>query len=60
MLKQVHTLMWGQCTQRLQDKLDMGSNFILVSAAKDVMALDDMIWVQAHETMDTRRKKPGQ
>eukprot|EP00569_Conticribra_weissflogii_P002358 CAMPEP_0171338692 /NCGR_PEP_ID=MMETSP0878-20121228/7485_1 /TAXON_ID=67004 /ORGANISM="Thalassiosira weissflogii, Strain CCMP1336" /LENGTH=102 /DNA_ID=CAMNT_0011840499 /DNA_START=101 /DNA_END=407 /DNA_ORIENTATION=+ len=25
-LKQAYTLMWDQCTQRLQDKLEMGSN----------------------------------
>mmetsp|Transcript_2572 Transcript_2572/g.5540 ORF Transcript_2572/g.5540 Transcript_2572/m.5540 type:complete len:120 (+) Transcript_2572:486-845(+) len=49
--------MWGQCTQRLCDKLETGSNFAIVSAAKDVIALDEMIWMRAHETMDTRRKK---
>jgi len=56
-LKPAYTLMWGQCTQRLCDKLETGSNFAIVSAAKDVIALDEMIWMRAHETMDTRRKK---
>ncbi len=28
-----------------------------MSAAKDVIELDGMIHVQAHETMDTRQKK---
>ncbi len=49
--------MWGQCTQRLRDKLETGSNFTVILAAKDIMALDDMIWMQVHETLDTRRKK---
>ncbi len=56
-LKQAYTLMWGQCTVRLRDKLETGSNFIIVSVAKEVIALDDMICVQVHETMDIRRKK---
>ncbi len=49
--------MWGQCTERLKDKLKTGSNFVIVSAAKDVVVLDDMIHVQVHEIMDTRQKK---
>ncbi len=53
-LKQAYTLMWGQCTERLKDKLETASNFVIALAAKDVMALDDMIHVQAHKTMDTR------
>ncbi len=56
-LKQAYTLMWGQCTERLRDKLETGPTYVIVLAAKDVVALDDMIRIQAHETMDTRRKK---
>ncbi len=41
----------------LRDKLETGSNVVVVLAAKGVMTLDDMIWIQAHETMDTRQKK---
>jgi len=37
----------------------MGSNFVIVLAAKDLITLDDMIQVQAHNTMDKRRKKCG-
>lgn len=40
----------------MQDKLETGSNFTAISVAKDVMALDDMIWVQAYETIYARRK----
>lgn len=56
-LKQAYTLMWGQCTERLRDKLETGSNYAVVAAAKDVFALDGLVRMQAHETMDTRRKK---
>ena len=56
-LKQAYTLMWGQCSQRLRDKLETSSRFAIVSAVKDIFALDGMIRVQAHETMDTRRQK---
>ncbi len=56
-LKQAYTLMWGQCSERLRDKLETASRYVIVSAAKDVIELDKMIWVQAHKTMDTRRKK---
>ena len=56
-LKQAYTLMWGQCTQRLRDKLETNTRYAVVSAAKDVFALDAMIQAQAHETMDSRRKK---
>ncbi len=56
-LKQAYTLMWVQCTKQLRDKLETRSNFSIVAAAKDVVVLDKMIQVQAHETMDTKRKK---
>ena len=56
-LKQAYTLMWGQCSQRLKDKLETNSRYAIVSASKDVIALDQMIRKQAHETMDSRRKK---
>mmetsp|Transcript_19934 Transcript_19934/g.41685 ORF Transcript_19934/g.41685 Transcript_19934/m.41685 type:complete len:155 (-) Transcript_19934:233-697(-) len=50
-------LMLGQCIEQLQDKLEIGSNLTAMLAAKDMMALDDMIWTQTHEMMDIRRKK---
>lgn len=57
-LKQAYTLMWGQSTERLRDKLQTSSNFLVVLAAEDVVTLDEMIWVKTHKTMDTRRKRP--
>ncbi len=56
-LKQVYLLMWGQCTERLHDKVEVGPRYAVISTAKDVFTMDDMIWVQAHKTMDTRCKK---
>mmetsp|Transcript_17391 Transcript_17391/g.36470 ORF Transcript_17391/g.36470 Transcript_17391/m.36470 type:complete len:95 (+) Transcript_17391:421-705(+) len=56
-MKQVYTLMWGQCSERLRDKLETNPRFTIVSATKDVIALNDMVCVHAHETMDTRRKR---
>ncbi len=49
--------MWGQCSEKLKDKLETAPNHVVVLAAKDVIQLDEMIWLQAHEMMDTREKK---
>ncbi len=56
-LKQAYTLMWGQCSERLRDKLETSPRYVIVWAAKDIIELDEMIRVYAHETMDTRWKK---
>ncbi len=56
-LKQAYTLMWGQCSEKLRDKLETASRYVVVSGAKDVIGLDEMVQVQAHKMMDTRRKK---
>ncbi len=43
--------------EKLKDKLEMGPRYIIIFAAKDVFTLDDMIWVQAHKTMDMMHEK---
>ncbi len=42
-LKQAYTLMWGQCSERLRDKLETASQYVIILAAKDVIELDEMI-----------------
>ncbi len=42
---------------KLRDKLETTPNFVVILTAKDVIQLDQMIQVQAHETIDTRQKK---
>ncbi len=42
-LKQAYTLMWGQCTEKLRDKLETSSRYVVVLAAKDVFALDELV-----------------
>ncbi len=56
-LKQAFTLMCGQFTEKLWDKLETNSKFTVISAAKNVIGLNEMIHIQAHETKDTRRKR---
>ncbi len=56
-LKQVYTLVFCQCSQHLRDKLETNNQYLVVLAAKDVIALDKLIYHQAHQTIYTMYKK---